>query len=199
MFILLGLFAADTLLLAYLWRLKNNRFEVLRDDAHAFRFRTDLGSFTIDRQERVLRFGHPEGEAVIPLERLERFDFAFSTTRAVWNEWIRGLDWWDLSRRYEDLMQWYRISVIDLDGGQPIPLFEVGQYLPREPLWSRVFDLQARILSSFGLFHDVEDRAHEVLGHIQAVFAGAGQPLTLSPMWATSRHKTGPRRQPGEK
>lgn len=180
-----AMFVFDCLLMSTLWRLKKGRFNTVRTRQGAFKMRTDFGAITIDGANRVVRVKTADGEGEVALGEVECLDFSFRTERAVLNEWINGVDWWDLWGRYEDLTQWYRISLVTSAG--KVPVFEVGQYLPREPLMGRVFDHQAGLLSRLGLFHDVEERAHEVLKQLQEAFAAAGHPITLTPRWVKEK------------
>lgn len=59
----------------------------------------------------------------------------------------------------------------------------MGQYLPREPLMSGVYDLQANLLKRLGLFNDAEERAHDVLRQLQDAFAASGHSVSLTPGW----------------
>ena len=174
--------AFDTAIKSSLWRLQKGRFEVIRNDANAFKVRTDFGDFVIDRLNLFLRFRIEEEWDEVPFSEIERIDFGFRITRAAGREFLNGLDWWDLTGKYEDKTQYYRISLVT--GRGKLPVFEVGQWLPREPFLTRFFDLQAQLLSRWGLFHDVEDRAHEVLERIQTEFDAAGHPIKLTPRWA---------------
>lgn len=177
--------AFDCLLMSVLWRLKKGRFDTASAAKGWFNFRTDFGAFAIAGPDRVVRVKTAEAEGEIAFKDIECLDFSFRTEKAALNEWINGLDWWDLSGRYEDLTQWYRISLVTSDGKAPV--FEIGQYLPREPLMGRVFDHQAGLLSRLGLYHDVEERAHEVLRQLQDAFAAAGHPITLTPKWVKDK------------
>ncbi len=175
----------DCLLMSVLWRLKKGRFDTARNDQGSFKMRTDFGAFTIDGAAQVVRVKTAEEEGEMAFGEIECLDFSFRTERAALNEWINGLDLWDLWGRYEDLTQWYQISMVTAEG--KVPIFEVGQYLPREPLMGRVFDYQAGLLSRLGLYHDVEERAHEVLRQLQEAFASAGHPITLTPKWVKEK------------
>ncbi len=175
----------DSLFMSVLWRHEKGRFEVTRNDRNAFKFRGDFGDFTIDRTNDLLRYTSSGESGEVPLGEIERLDFAFRLGQGKGRELLNGLDWWDLTARYEDRTQCYQIAVITPD--LRLPIFEVSQWLPREPLMSRVFDSQAHLLARMGLFEDVEERAHDVLTQLQEAFAAAGHPLTLTPKWAKDR------------
>ena len=166
-------FLLDCVHMVWLWNLKKNRFETSRGQGPAFNVRSDFGDFAIDGQRQVLRMRTAEGSAEIPLELIDRFDFAFRAERAWWNDWVWG------AKPHEDLMQWYVVSIVTAN--RLVPLFEVGQYLPGKPILKRVFDVQMKLLSRLGLLRDGEKRAREVLQELQQAFAAAGHAITLTP------------------
>ena len=176
--------------MAFVWRHRRGRFDIVRNDAHAFKFRTDFGAFTIDRQARLLRTSGAVDIDGIPLEWIDHIRFEYRTTTA--HELANGFDVWDCFERYRDVIQWYRVSLVSVEAPSTIPLFEVGQYEPKEPLMSGVFESEAAILAKAGLFRDVHERAHEVMEEILSAFECAGHPISTTPKWVrTLRQKAG--------
>jgi hypothetical protein len=176
-----AVFFLFTAWMSFLWRHEKGRFEVVRDDANAFKVRTDFGDFVIDRMNRLLRFKVAGEWDEVRFEDIDRVDFGFRLARAPFRV-LDDFHWWDVTGEYDDKMQFYRISLVTERG--ELPVYEVGQWLPREPFLTNAFSAQAEALGRRGLFVDVEDRAHEVLERIQTEFASAGHPLTMTPRWA---------------
>jgi hypothetical protein len=187
--LLLGLLAIDLGIKAALWRLKKGQFRVDRNDSHAFRFETDCGRFTIDRRRLVFRADRKGRSYQIPLDRIDRLDFAYHEKWAAWQELFTGIDLWDLAGAYRDTTEWYEISIVV--GSEKTPVFIVGQYHPRE-LFSRwYFELQARLLARVGLFVNFEEKAMDVLDRLQEAFRVSGRQLALGPTGRQHPQKRG--------
>jgi hypothetical protein len=165
--------------MAMLYRKKKGRFEILRDDSAGFEFETDLGLFSIDRNEHRFHFSTKDGREAIALSEIERLNFGLLREWAFGAELLTGLQFLDLFKRYRDTNNWYQISLV-LVGGPVVPLFVAGQYEPREFLRAWWFDFQVRVLHRLGLFEDVEDAARSSLTAIQGAFEESGNPLRLS-------------------
>jgi hypothetical protein len=178
--------AFDWLTLAWLWRLKKGAFEVTRDDVSAFSVRTDHGHFAIVRSARDLRATAAGVTVDLPLDHIQRIDLSYREEASFWQEWFRGLDLWDLCRRYGDTIQWYEVSIVA--DGRRIPFFVAGQYVPREPLSAWYLEFQASTLSRMGFFQDVREKAGEVVERLQDALRESGW---SGPMPADRGRKSG--------
>jgi hypothetical protein len=99
------------------------------------------------------------------VEEITRVDLSLREDGALLLEWLRGFDLWDFVRRYRDTTEWYEVSL--QVRGQRVPFFSVGQYVPREPLSTWYFELQARTLARLGLFRSARDAAVEAMERLK--------------------------------
>lgn len=171
--------------MALAWQHHKGRFKIKRDDAHAFRFQTDFGVFTLDRRAKILRATGETQLDGIPFEWIDHVRFEHNTVVA--QEHANGPSIWDWMERYSDVTHWYRITLICIEEPRRIPLFAVGQYEPKEPLMTRVYEAEAERLARLGLVEDASEKAEEVLTQIQGAFAASGHPITLTPEWVREK------------
>ena len=166
--------------LAVLRRPRLGRLVITTDDAHSFSFVTDTGRFRIECEKRELTLRGPSGTRSIPLEQVERIDFAHSERWALLEDVLRDGPAGLLgSSAYVDRMHWYTLSLA-LAGGELVPLYAIGQLEPREPWMKSIFALETALLERLGLVRDVEHSARKALEKIRAGFARSGRELGLT-------------------
>jgi len=163
---------------AALYRPRKGRFRI-RDQAPGwFSFRTDFGEFTIDGRRGLLLVVTRKDKKAVSLADIRRLQYRFRETEAVLEELLGGMDIWDFTKKYRDVIGWYEISAV-LSDGKRIPIYVIGQYEPREPLSGWWFEIQKALLAKVGLVKDVEEESRAVLQQLQAAFSAAGRPLGL--------------------
>lgn len=166
--------------LAVLRRPRLGRFVVTTDDARSFSFVTDAGRFRIEREKGELTLRGPSGTRSIPLDQIERLDFAHRERWAVLEEVVLDgpaglLD----APHFVDRMHWFTLRLV-LAGGEMVLVYAIGQLEPREPWMRSVFALEATLLARLGLFRDIEPAARKALERIQSGFARSGRELGLT-------------------
>jgi hypothetical protein len=141
--------------IAWLRRPRLGRFVITTDDERSFSFVTDTGRFRIEFEKGELTVRGPAATRSIPLDQIERLDFAHAEDLALPGSSPAGPVHW--------LTLW-----LVLAGGERIQVYAVGQLEPQQPLLRRLFALETELMARFGLFRDVERAARETLARIRA-------------------------------
>jgi hypothetical protein len=166
--------------MAALRRPRLGRFVVTTDDERSFSFVTDTGRFRVEFEKRELTLRAASGTRSIPLDQIERLDFAHAAELALLEELLQsGPSGWLRFPAYVDRMHWLTLWLV-LAGGERVQLYAIGQLEPREPWLTSLFALETALLARLGLFRDVEHTARQTLEKIQAGFARSGRELGLS-------------------
>ena len=175
----------DSLFLAYCFRARKGRFEVVKDDQRAFVVLTDVGRVTIDREKALFSAG---SAPPVPLAQLERLDYYVRSEWAGTEEWLMGVDLWDYWKRYQDQLHWHAVAVCPA-GAARIPIFLMGEYEPREPLlnWSGFLEAQLRFIARLGWIEYPRPDALSVVDRLQLAFRESGVSLSLGSRAATER------------
>jgi hypothetical protein len=176
--LLLALFTSLGVM-AVLRRPRLGRLVVTTDDERSFSFVTDTGRFRIEREKRELTLRAPSGTRSIPLEQIERLDFAHAEKLAFLEDIARQPG--DLLGfpAFVDRMHWLTLWLV-LAGGERVQLYAIGQLEPREAWMKSIFALEAALLARFGLYRDIDHTARLALERIQSGFARSGRELGLS-------------------
>lgn len=170
--VLMLLGAAGGVVLDTLWVLAfraqaAGRFRVLQDGYARWRFRTDVGEFSVYPREARLEHPQGRGRASVAFAEIAGIEYRASVEHAWLQEWLMGYDLTDLLARYEDTVEWFSIGIVTREGRR-VPLYLGGRYRRREFLMGWYIDAQDWVLERLGLVRDVEGDARAVLDRLRA-------------------------------
>jgi hypothetical protein len=160
--LLATLLALYFLFLAWTYRVRKARFEVISDDDSRTVVRTDVCRFTIDRDERVVVVETAGRTRGIPFPEVRKLAFRLRTSPTAQ---LLTVDW-------------YEISLV-LTDAEEVPLFLAGQTV-RQKLQENGWYAEVWILSRARLFRDVGDISREVLDYVLASFGRSGLKLSIA-------------------
>ncbi len=159
------------------YRIKKGMFKPSPGGQGRYRFRTDHGSFKIDREEKCLGLSSGQVVEKIPFDEISHIEYQYGKASSL------------LAELYFDapdpLMQvdkigWYVVVVVTT-GGRKIPLFSAGQLERREFLWNRINEIEKAILESVGLVKNLDLYSGGVLEQIEMALKRAGATISLGP------------------
>lgn len=169
-FILLGLFGGlvvDALWVALFRARAAGRFQVLQDGYARYRFRTDVGEFSIYPREQRLDHPQARGRASVAFADIRGLEYRVNPEYAWLQELFFGYGVTDLLGQYHDTVEWYSLAVV-LHDGTRVPLYLSGQYVRREFLMGWYLDAQAWVLERLRLARNVEDDARATMENLRA-------------------------------
>ncbi|MEM7433387.1 MAG: hypothetical protein AAF351_15800 [Pseudomonadota bacterium] len=171
---LIALFLFDFLLFALYRKMKRGQFNVISNSYRAFRFSTDLGNFAIDRERKRFYYVLDGESGKVPFHQVQNARTVFSEHWAYGKEFITsGFELTDFLGRYRDTDAVYQI-VLDVEGGQYIPLFAAQQFQPREFLEGWYIALKQELLESLGWHTDAFAHTEKTMKQIRDAFEQSG-------------------------
>jgi hypothetical protein len=169
----------EFLIVAYLYRIKGAKFQIIADTESQFVFETNLGRFRLDREKKAVVLPGGDGTVTtIPFTEIKKLDFGLAREWAFGAELWFGLGFTDLLKQYQDTNEWYGVALV-LHSGKRVPIYAAGQLVRREFLMEWWLQIQRALLARFGLYRDVGETSRAVLEEILRGFKQLGNPLRL--------------------
>jgi hypothetical protein len=148
------------------------RFRVLRDNASAFTFASNHGTFTVNEISQTLSYAVAKQRGSLRLSEIKGIEYRVNEKYALLEEFFFGFDLTDFLSKYQDTVEWFSIAAVTTDGRR-IPLYLSGRYCQREFLLGWYIELQTTVLSRIGLLKDAEEQSRSALGLLRARMGNA--------------------------
>lgn len=140
---------------------------------------TSLGAMKLDLPNKELIYSMQGMKGSVKFSDIKGFIYDEHQDGTFLIELFTGYDLTDSLNRYSDRIKWYSICIETVNGDN-IPFYLVGQYEPREFLFTWLYEIEEYLLTKIGLFRSAKEKAMNSLKTIESIFKSNKISTTLS-------------------